>query len=75
MAIDLPPYLTNVRGRNVPWKGHDTFPRNVVRIFREGSNIWHRDLRVFKKVGVVNVEYRLLSDEEVDRYMKDPDYV
>ena len=72
MADDLPPYLTHVRGRNVPWKGHEAFPRNVVRLSSGGHFPWHGDLRVFKRRGVVNVEYYELTAEQIEKYLEDP---
>lgn len=76
MASDLPPYLTHIPSRNVSWTQHAKFPRNVVKTFRRGDHYWHRDLRIFKLFGTGQaIEYRLLSDEEVQRYMEDPNRV
>lgn len=73
---DLPPFITNSPHRNIPWTGHGKFPRASVAHHIKLGERWGKDyageLRVFKRFGE---EYRLLAAEEVDRYMKDPDYV
>lgn len=80
MASDLPPYLTRSPHRNVPWTGHAIFPRRSVAHHEELEKKWGKDylkdLRIFKLFGMGQaIEYRLLSDEEVQRYMDDPNRV
>lgn len=77
MASDLPPYLSHSQDRAVPWKGHDTFPRRVFQARETSCNKmrWPNymdDLRVFKRRGVVNVEYYELTAEQIEKYLEDP---
>lgn len=76
---DLPPYLTHNPNRRVAWKGHDVFPRNVVRIHSTGDSwgaygyLRSEDLRIFKReFGPGGVAYYLMSEEEAQKYMEDP---
>lgn len=73
---DLPPYLSSLVGRNIRWKQHSTFPRNVIRVYLRDRNPWHSDLRIFKReYGPAGVEYILMSETEVQKYMDDPTHV
>lgn len=79
MASDLPPYLTHNSNRGTPWKGHVTFPRNVIAHHARGT--WGtygplelKDLRIFKlnygPHGDAN--YELMHSSQIQRYMEDP---
>lgn len=76
MASDLPPYLTHNASRGVPWKGHATFPRNVIAHHARGT--WGtygplklEDLRIFKW-NLEHLCYQQMSDDQIGRYMNDP---
>lgn len=83
---DLPPFLSHTTDRNIPWKGHDSFPR---RVFQERDRLnkkfaargWTRtaysDLRIFKKAwGPFGEEnYIQLHRFEIEQYMENPDHV
>jgi len=77
---DLPPYLTHSPSRNVAWKGHAVFPRNVVRIHSTGESLGAYgylrpgDLRIFKlhygSHGDAN--YELMHSSQIQQYMENP---
>lgn len=77
MASDLPPYLTHASGRNIPWKGHASFPRKVVHTHAKRYYPWIGDLRIFKMTmdGYGQIVYVLMHDDDIEKYMHDPTYV
>lgn len=79
MASDLPPYLTHNASRGTPWKGHATFPRNVIAHHTRGT--WGtygplklEDLRIFKFTldGYGQMVYVLMHEEDIQKHMDDP---
>ncbi len=80
---DLPPYLSHTKERNVPWVGHNVFPRKVFthKAVREAKlrgrypdYVAYRDLRIFK-LSFKSQAYVLMTEEEIQRYMEDPTHV
>lgn len=67
---DFAAFLSNVKGRRMPWMGHADFPKKVVTAFESGAYPWLSGLRIFEldwQNG--QPEYFLLSDERIQEYV------
>lgn len=68
---DYAAFLSNIKGRNVPWVGHADFPRKVVQTFRRGDHYWHKELRIFELDWTEGNQpmYHLMSEAEIQEYL------